>query len=258
MAEKLSFLAATSTMIIGWHFEANQYDFRTLNNYPRCINGVYGASSGTDVGRGIFGWSTDGPGCNWGMYNSSTEIGGDFVEWGNNTIDGENGYRTLTSWSDPKGEWDYLMSEREGKYNGAAAQAADLFGYATITVEVGSVKGLILLPDMFKLPDGVSFVPSSTTGFTANEYDKDKWSKMEEAGAVFLPCTGYYNQDYFGGPTYQSAQTRYWSRTKYDHPSYPSNFYAKNLLINDSGTSSSSFGKVCNCYAVRLVVDVTD
>ena len=53
---------------------------------------------------------------------------------------------------------------------------------------VHSVPGLVLLPDGWTNPGATYTV--STASFTNTITDAD-WTKMENAGAVFLPATGY-------------------------------------------------------------------
>lgn len=111
----------------------------------------------------------------------TTIIAGTVYDWGyehaiSNAGNQPEQWRTLTL-----AEWVYLLQNRPS--------ASSKCAYYT----VHGVKGLVLLPDDWTLPDGCSF----TAGFTGNKsYTDVQWGKMEEAGAVFLPCstagTGYY------------------------------------------------------------------
>jgi hypothetical protein len=71
---------------------------------------------------------------------------------------------------------------------------------------VNGVNGVILLPDNWSTPVGLSFTASTTRGlewngtyyfneqadnYTHNAYTEAEWSRMESAGAVFLPAAGY-------------------------------------------------------------------
>ena len=72
---------------------------------------------------------------------------------------------------------------------------------------VCGVNGVILLPDNWRTPVGLSFTASTTrglewngtyyfwasrqTGLTHNAYTEAEWARMETAGAVFLPAAGY-------------------------------------------------------------------
>ena len=63
--------------------------------------------------------------------------------------------------------------------------------------EVNGVQGLVLLPDDWVLPEGVTFNIGVAIGMdskyykTKNLLSLEEWTKMEAAGAVFLPAAGY-------------------------------------------------------------------
>ena len=136
----------------------------------------------------------------WGTGNNPTNASEDyedyqtFVDWGVNKIgnDAPNTWRTLTNY-----EWYYLIKERPN-YD-------KLIGVA----QVNGVNGLILLPDNWTCPSGVTF----KSGFHNNNggeyyaeyqtFSSSEWTKLESSGAVFLPAAGgrygfyvLYVQDY--------------------------------------------------------------
>ena len=51
---------------------------------------------------------------------------------------------------------------------------------------------MILLPDSWTLPDGLTFTPGNQA-WGKNTYTIDQWTMMEDAGAVFLPASGSCN-----------------------------------------------------------------
>ena len=56
-----------------------------------------------------------------------------------------------------------------------------------LTISAGKqIPGLVILPDLWQAPDGVSFDAKAH-----NTCDKTTWEKMQTAGAVFLPAAGY-------------------------------------------------------------------
>ena len=63
-----------------------------------------------------------------------------------------------------------------------------MYGLAT----VGSQTGLVILPDEWTLPTGVTFTGLTYTtrknGFSRNTYTTEQWSALQLAGAVFLPA----------------------------------------------------------------------
>lgn len=160
----------------------------------------------------------------WGTGNAPTKSSYDysdyqtFVDWGTNQIgsDAPNTWRTLS-----KDEWMYIF------YNRPNAQSLFALG------SVNGVKGTIILPDNWTTLAGVSFVASTTKGlywdgsyyynrngnnFLHNIYTSEQWSNMEQAGAVFLPASGYRwgtAVDNVGGSGY------YWSSTEnYEYSAY--------------------------------------
>ncbi len=172
-----------------WSFAENQWDYIGTDN-------VIGGSVTSDPNVGdskegtaladkvdLFGWSTSAT--HFGVSTSTdweNDYLGSFVDWGTNKIgtDAPNTWRTLTY-----NEWDYLLNNRPN--------ASSLCGVA----QVNGVNGWILLPDNWVCPSGVIF----KSGFHSNNYGvdyyavhqtftADQWSKLESAGAVFLPASG--------------------------------------------------------------------
>ena len=123
----------------------------------------------------------------WGTGDNPLNIYGEiedyatFVDWGVNKIGSyaPNTWRTLTS-----DEWKYIIN---GRYN-----AEELIGVA----QVNGVNGLILLPDGWTCPDGVSFnsgVAEDSESFADYQsFSASEWSKLEVNGAVFFPASGFY------------------------------------------------------------------
>ena len=158
-----------------WRFAENQTDY--IGDANSNISSTYNGW------LDLFGWSTGAT--NFGV-STSTDWGGyygSFVDWGTNKIvnDAPNTWRTLT-----RDEWEYLLNTRPN--------ASSLKGVA----QVNGVNGLILLPDNWTCPSGVSF----KSGFHSSDwiaeaygqyqtFSADQWSKLEAAGAVFLPASGY-------------------------------------------------------------------
>ena len=94
-------------------------------------------------------------------------------------------WRTLTG-----DEWFYMFESR--------ADANQKYGLARVRYDVGdTINGLIILPDEWVMPDGVTpFLGQYHVKYTKdipNNYTIEEWIKMESAGAVFLPGTGYMN-----------------------------------------------------------------
>lgn len=95
----------------------------------------------------------------WGIYNAISNGGNKTGLWRTLSVD----------------EWMFLLAERP--------HATELRSRAMVC----GVKGYMLLPDDFQLPDGLSFTPRSKD-YTTNRYDlEEDWRKWEERGALFLP-----------------------------------------------------------------------
>ena len=113
------------------------------------------------------------------------------MDWGANTIGtaAPNTYRTLT-----KDEWAYLLNTR--------TDAIIKKGVACIKLnDDGSqyANGLILLPDDWVCPEGVTFKSGfselkSIQAYADHQtFTLNEWLKLEAAGAVFLISAGIYN-----------------------------------------------------------------
>ncbi|MCQ2959868.1 MAG: hypothetical protein MJ198_06745 [Bacteroidales bacterium] len=204
----LQYQASTNT----WRFAENQYDM--IGEANKNISSTY--SGWID----LFGWGTSGYNSKY-PYMTSTDnndygvvgdsyadIAGTNYDWGVNNAISNGGnvagqWRTLTY-----DEWNYVMFER--------SNASSLYGVAC----VNGVNGMVLLPDGWTQPDGLFFKSgvASNSGSeyykTVNNYSMSEWSKMESAGAVFLPAAGGRNGtdvDYVG------SRGHYWSSTANDY-----------------------------------------
>ena len=151
-----------------WRFAENQTDY--IGDANANISSTYNGW------LDLFVWST-----------STTDYDGSFVDWGTNKIgsDAPNTWRTLTY-----DEWKYLLNTRPN--------ASSLKGVA----QVNGVNGLILLPDSWTCPSGITFKSGFHSRYDVQYYaayqtfSADQWAALEAAGAVFLPAAGYrYGSD---------------------------------------------------------------
>ena len=193
-----------------WSFAENQYDYIGTDNVAGgdvTSDPVYGDSksgAGLAVKVDLFGWSTSAT--NFGVSTSTNgnDYSGSFVDWGRNKIgnDAPNTWRTLT-----EDEWNYLLQFRN--------DASWLCGIA----QVNGVNGLILLPDNWTCPSGITFKSDGHSKRGVDYYaayqtfTAAEWSKLEAAGAVFLPAAGRR----FGTDVlYVQYSGQYWSATEED------------------------------------------
>ena len=212
-----------------WRFAPSQLDY--IGDANRNISSSYNGW------LDLFGWST--PTTDFGVTTStnSSDYSGYFVDWGTNQIgtDSPNTWRTLMS-----SEWQYLLNLRNN--------ASSLKGVA----QVNGVNGLILLPDTWTCPSGITF----KSGFHSNlgvkyyaayqTFTIDEWSKMEKAGAVFLPAAGARSY------TVANVQNKgyYWSANK------AGSLGNVHYLYFISNEASMQYGGPSNHFSVRLVKDL--
>ena len=207
----LQYQASTNT----WRFADEQFTIIEQGNSNK--------SASYDGWVDLFGWGTSGwsgSGANkyqpydLGGFSDDYYLGGsagnnmtgDYAnaDWGiYNAI--SNGGNKAGLWRTPTmAEWEYLRSGRPNADNLVAAAS------------VNNVNGVIILPDNWELPSGITFNPGFSSGNgdeyfkTINEYTYDEWKKMEANGALFLPtsCT-------LAGTTVQYIRDdgSYWSST---------------------------------------------
>ena len=206
-----------------WSFFDNQYDYYTS----------YSADAWDH-----FGWSTSATDYGKNTSTVRSDYSGDFVDWGATM---GTGWRMLTS-----DEWTYLLKTRSastvgGTENGRYAKA-----------KVNDVKGVILFPDTYTHPDGVT-APTGVnatgdTGWNGNSYTAEDWTKMETAGCVFLPAAGYRNGSSVNNP---GSVGDYSSAT----PSGTEKAYE--LYFSSGSLNTASEGSRFYGLSVRLVSEVT-
>ena len=233
----LQYQASTGT----WRFAEHQYDIIGSDNSN--------ISSSYTGWIDLFGWGTSGwnSGANeYQPYSTSTSTsdycpGGDYTnnltgsyanaDWGvyNKISNGGNQaglWRTLTY-----SEWKYVILNR--------TDARYLRG----TAIVNGVNGLILLPDNWTLPTGVTFTYGED-GWSQNTYSASDWSKMEANGAVFLPAAGGRH-----GVRNVGSDGAYWSSSADEFNG------AYGLIFGSDIVGMGSYYRYYG-YSVRLVQDV--
>ena len=181
----------------------------------------------------LFGWGTGNNPANNSTNNDDYPT---FVDWGVNKIGNyaPNTWRTLTD-----DEWEYIIEKR--------SNADKLKGVA----QVNGVNGLILLPDGWTCPSGVTFKSGFHNDYGIEYYadyqtiSASDWSKLEASGAVFFPAAGsrdgsnvYYVQGY----------GVYWSATE-------DNSRDAGCFIFYSGVADMDYDIRYDALSVRLVRD---
>lgn len=151
-----------------------------------------------------------------------------FTDWGINPIsnggDKPNQWRTLTA-----GEWQYLIKYR--------TNANKRLAYAT----VNGIEGLILLPDKWSNPRGISL--ATIEDYEDNIFATDTWKKLEASGAVFLP-------------EINSSSCQYWSSTpEYDESGSMNCCYSYYFYLGGHHMIPTNSAGRASFLSVRLVCD---
>lgn len=228
-----------------WRFALHQYDFvggdtagNVYANGVKCDNDS--VSSSYTGWIDLFSWGTSGYGNKFPYMvstrdmdygNGNADISGTDYDWGvyNAISNGGNQsgqWRTLTN-----DEWTYLLQTR--------ANAGNKYGVAC----VNGVNGLVILPDIWVLPNGLSF-SSGCTAYTQNVYTAVQWQLMEANGAVFLPAAGYRHLRMWIWGNYG----QYWTSTAWGYPcGYEIDFGSNTLYHNPHNREFAN--------SVRLVRD---
>ena len=234
-----------------WRFAPHQYDYigkanmLTYTTEPTLADSI-----------DLFARSSNNPKTSFGLtvgwdYDCEDYLG-DFLDWGTNVINGEPAgtWRTLS-----KSEWTYLFFSR--------TDADKLFGFTT----VGDITGIVVLPDGWTTPQGVTFTPSTEHGLeygrdgyykadnydfsTRNIYTPADWLKMEAAGAVFLPAAGYRTNVAVDNST--AYEGYYWSSSIREKHVYLMEFWLTPYREYASLWTIITGGSCGNGYSVRLV-----
>ena len=153
-----------------WSLPGKQYTMKgdanmTESGYPADEVDLFAWSVPEDYYGTAFGYGDEDE-------STAARFQGPFVEWGES-----EGVISLmgAGWQTPSAtEWRYVLSERP---NAASLEA---------TATVADVKGLMLLPDEWTAPSGLTVADGGT-------YTVEQWTTLEEAGAVFLPAAGKLN-----------------------------------------------------------------
>ena len=219
-----------------WRFAHEQYNYIGSANKNTALT--------YDSWIDLFGWSTHEGYSYFGVSTDTTAnyYTGRFKDWGGKRIgkDAPDTWRTLTY-----EEWRYLLGGRKN--------CNALMGCA----QVMGVNGLILLPDDWQDPEGVTFKPGFYEDATNTEYeakagygahqfiDEVEWKALEHAGAIFLPAAGYRAGWDVGNVQYDGF---YWSST-------PNEANTAYYTFFSSGQAEPRTRERKHAHSVRLVRD---
>ena len=211
-----------------WRFADTQYEFTGKRHFQN------GQLNDTIM---YFGWSGKGSNAPWGISLSvkQKDYEGVFLDWGTNRISeyAPNTWRTISN-----DELNFLCKERKN--------AELLIGLG----KIGDIGGLILLPDDWTLPQNLHFEPL-TNNYTANQYTLQEWTEMENAGAIFLSMSGYFNHK-LDNMRFVGSQGFIKTNTLLNERQVYSLFTPNNILYSYQGNNT---GNLYYAFPVRLIRD---
>lgn len=203
----LQYQASTDT----WRFASNQYDYmgNANDNISHTYNGWID----------LFGWGTSG----WNSGNVFYEPWDDNYDFGSDELYGPPGLHDLTG-SYANADWGVYnaisnggnasnmwrtLSQSEWIYMFNTRITSSGIRYAK--AQVNNIKGVILLPDNWSENIyGFNYANDGTASFNSNVINTTQWIALENAGAVFLPASGYRFEFY---AAFVGVRGHYWSTT---------------------------------------------
>lgn len=240
-----------------WRFAENQWDFvgnaefgNVYENGIKCDNSFI--SSAYDGWIDLFGWGTSGWNCGntyycpWDVQPSDGSLYGPPLmnsmtgsyansDWGYyNAI--SNGGNTSGQWKTlDRGGWSYVLDQRN-------TNSGIRYAFA----QVRGISGVILLPDNWIANTyGLNNV-NMVASFDSNLISDSQWIVLEDAGAVFLPASGFRI-----GTSVENVGSSgsYWS------PYHALGNTAWNMYFYDSYLDTSNSDVCYFGLSVRLVQD---
>lgn len=165
-------------------------------------------------------------------------------------------WRTLTA-----DEWQWLLTPKTGDPDpgtncrtSSTVNGVENARYAKASVN--GIKGLIIFPDSYTHPAGVTLpsgINTKDAAYTVNTYSAADWSAIQAAGAVFLPAAGY--RYWYSGSDYRidgnNTYGGYWTRTCGSN-----NGNAQAIYFSESNVSTYDDRARWTSISVRLIHDI--
>ena len=162
----------------------------------------------------------------WGVYNAISNGGKQAGLW-----------RTMTH-----NEFDYLIFKRSTTSGIRFAKAV-----------VNNINGLILFPDNWnKSTYSINKANEESANYSSNSISSSNWTKLENAGCVFLPAAGMRTNDYDYTLNHMQAvgtSGEYWTASAEANTTD-----ADHLCFHNEGLLFRSWPR-CEGRSVRLVKD---
>ena len=252
-------LQATYEGIWTWAFAENQYDCvgnaagntSVINVDPYVdIYDFRGASGTVD----LFGWV--GASSYWDEMNkygitasTATNNRDGYGNAAGESLKADWGTLAISNGGDAENSGWYTCSKDNWQYLFESRSTSTRYAWATVC----DMQGVILFPDAYTHPNGVTPIPNANGGsYDGKIYNAAAWAKMEAAGAVFLPAAGIrwrQNNIYNGEVEVREVErmAAYWSSTSSsEHQAYL-------LYVYDSQLRRDMGDLRCHGHSVRLV-----
>ena len=235
----------------------NKFSFATFQySYCGATNANIGSENSSPIdlfGRGTSGYKykpytyvNTSVATNYCSKNTEQYLSRTQHDWGTyNAI----GSETAGNWRVPSfSEWEYILKKRKN--------CNALHTLATVAGKCG----LIILPDHFQWPSGVTKFSSASTDYTSCVYDASAWQKMENVGAIFLPAAGRRDEKEVTGA---GSEGYYWTdKATYistgsgygRHLGYVLHFKKNSITVSE--TDDDGAVPISTGCSVRLVKDV--
>ena len=222
-----------STSAPEWRFADHQYDYVAFDGT------AYAENSGKWID--LFAYGTSGYNNGQTCYQPYS-ISGDASHYYQNALTGNAdwGYNKISNGGNSNGIWRTLTSTEWRYLFQVRTDADNKYGHGS----VNGIHGMIILPDEWTLPAGLTFTPGNSAW--SNTYTIAEWAQMEAAGAVFLPASGSRSGDTL--PTAAEENGYYRSSTN----AYYVYFSSNGLSVCTNSDNYYQYGD-----AVRLVRDVS-
>ena len=247
----LQYQATTNT----WRFAEKQWTY--IGNDNSKIGKNY--SGWID----LFGWGTSGYNCGNDFYhpydytlNADHLNDNQYGPKGETSLTGSNSrsdwgvYNAISNGGNQAGLW-RTMTHEELEYLLFTRSTSSGIRYAK--AKVNNINGLILFPDNWnKSTYSISGANDVAANFSANNISSSNWTKLENAGCVFLPAAGMRTNDYdYTLNHMQGVGTsgEYWTASAKANETD-----ADHLCFHNDGLQFRSWPR-CEGRSVRLVKD---
>ena len=235
---------------VTWRFAENQYDVIGDGNIN--ISPTY------DDWIDLFGWATSGR----TPHNKPYETSGTDSEYNaygdsNKDLNSDNGSAdwgqniTDATWFTPSHEdLDYILNSRTVDfYHGETKYSDFRFSLNKIKVNDIDIVGLLIFPDVFRWTSDMGELPTKNGDVLGKTYDLNQFKAMEEAGAIFLPASGFRDVKSY---SYGNQIGDYWTSSHFSSETAWHLQFGTSFNLQFVNTNGKHYG-----FPIRLVTKIT-